>query len=93
MGDPFDDCDSISSASSVEPSPPQQPTADEVFQMQRERAAMEYALIKQVAVEKERRRQAKKAQQAAAAQHGHRRSSPKKSGHKSKLSNMTPIAE
>lgn len=61
--------------------------------MQRERAAMEYALIKQVAVEKERRRQAKKAQQAAAAQHGHRRSSPKKSGHKSKLSNMTPIAE
>lgn len=91
MGDPFDDYSdaaSVTSTSSAEPSPP---TADDIFQMQRERAAMEFALAKQTA-EKERRRQAKKAQQAAAQQY-YKKSSPKKSGHKSKLSNMSPIAE
>jgi hypothetical protein len=75
----------------------QQPTDEELFNMQRQRAVMERELLRHVISEKERRRQAKKAAAAAAGlreQHQQRRSSPKKSSPRAaKLASMTPIAE
>lgn len=100
MGDPFeDDAHSISSAAGSAASSPhqqptmvQQPTEEELFAMQRQRVAMERDLVRHIISEKERKRQARKAAAAAAALN-HRRSSPKKGSPRSKLTNMTPIAE
>ncbi|KAG9257678.1 uncharacterized protein F5Z01DRAFT_671270 [Emericellopsis atlantica] len=95
LGDPFEDSDtqSISStSSSADASPRQEPTADELFQQQRERALAQKQYIQHMVTEKERKRQ--QARKAAAALHSNqRKSSPKKASHKTKLNNMTTITE
>lgn len=96
LGDPFEDSDaqSITSASSsVEASPRQQPTADELFQQQRERALAQKQYIQHMIAEKERKRQQARKAAAALNNNTQRKSSPKKTSHKSKLNNMTTITE
>jgi hypothetical protein len=92
LGDPFDDdVSSIPSSSAASsPSPSQrepQLTGEQLLQMEMERAALQRQYVQQIIGEKERRRQAKK----AAAQRKH--ASTSKKSPKTKLANMTPIAE
>jgi hypothetical protein len=86
--DPFeDDARSVSSAGSVASPVSRSPqvTEAELLEMERERHAMQREFVRFLVGEKERRRQASKKQR--------RGSSGSKKSPKTKLSNMTPIAE
>ena len=92
LSDPFDDdARSISSAGSAGSpaalSPPQVMTEQEIFEMQRERLALQQQYLRAVVGEKERRRATAKKQQRRSSS-GSSKKSPK-----SKLASMTPIAE
>ena len=91
------DCRSISSSGSATASPRAAPTEAELLELQRERDAYQREVVRFLVNERDRRRQqAQTARRSRRSSSGHQQqqsqTQPRKSP-KTKLSNMTPIAE